>query len=37
LKIIEEKISRKEIAEKHLTYFDTMTKSIVDKLVDYGP
>ena len=30
LKIIEEKISRKEIAEKYLTYFDTMTKAVVD-------
>jgi hypothetical protein len=30
LKIIEEKISRKEIAEKFLTYFDTMTKAVVD-------
>ena len=30
LKIIEEKISRKEITEKYLTYFDTMTKAVVD-------
>jgi len=30
LKIIENKIFRKDIAEKFLTYFDTMTKAVVD-------
>jgi hypothetical protein len=28
--IIQSEISRKEIAEKYLTYFDTMTKAVVD-------